>query len=51
MTTITHPVERKRTYGWIERNVFTRAWVDTLPQDLAATFLMSVTLLLSLIHI
>jgi thiosulfate dehydrogenase [quinone] large subunit len=48
MATITHSVERKRTYGWIERNVFTRAWVDTLPQDLAATFLMSVTLLLRL---
>ena len=48
MATIVHPAERKRPYGWVERSLFTRAWLDSLPQDTAAAFLMPLTLLLRL---
>jgi thiosulfate dehydrogenase [quinone] large subunit len=48
MATIAHPVERIRTTSWAQRNVVTRAWLDALPEDLAAAFLMPVTLLLRL---
>ena len=48
MATIAHPVERIRTVGWARSTVFTRTWLDALPQDLAVTLLMPVTLLLRL---
>jgi thiosulfate dehydrogenase (quinone) large subunit len=48
MATIAHPIEGIRTVGWARRTVFTRTWLDALPQDLAVTLLMPVTLLLRL---
>lgn len=44
MATITRPMEK--TVDWVQHSVFTRAWLDSLPERLAEQMIMPFTFLL-----